>query len=172
MRRVDMDRSNIILIGMPGVGKSTLGVLLAKAVRRDFLDTDVCLQAQSGRRLQDIVDDEGPDGLRLLEERTILGLQCTNTVIATGGSAIYSQAAMSRLVAEGRILYLYLPLELLRPRLTNLDERGVVRQKGQTFDSLFAERQALYERYAEITIDCSGKNHEQVVQDMVRALEL
>ncbi|MBI3784866.1 MAG: shikimate kinase [Deltaproteobacteria bacterium] len=151
---------------MPGVGKSTLGILLAKASQRAFVDTDVAVQTRSGRCLQDIVDQDGPEYLRRLEEQAIVALNCVNTVIATGGSTVYSEPAMHHLGADGWIVHLYLPLDLLRPRLADFQARGVVRQRDQSIDSLFAERLPLYRRFAETTVDCSFKTHEQVVVEI------
>jgi shikimate kinase len=156
--------ANLILIGMPGVGKSTIGVLLAKYANLGFLDTDLLLQAQEGRSLQQIVDQDGYLGLRAAEERLILSLTCTHQVIATGGSVVYSNPAMEHLQSLGRIVFLDLPLEELRPRLTDLDNRGLVRRPGQSLDDLYAERLPLYRRDAEITIDCRGLTQEQVAR--------
>lgn len=165
-----MEKSNVVLIGMPAVGKSTLGVLLAKAMSYDFTDTDVFIQNRERRKLQDILDSEGPAGFRAIEERNVLQLHCERTVIATGGSVVYSDAAMRHLRRDGTIVYLALPLPLLLSRLTNLGSRGVVRVPGQSMEDLFRERVPLYARYAEITLDCSGKTHEGIVDEIVAAL--
>ncbi len=161
------NRSNLVLIGMPGVGKSTLGVLLAKASARDFVDTDVLLQRRESRNLQHILEQDGPLGFRALEEKAVLALHTTDTVIATGGSVVYSTSAMRHLQSAGRVVYLNLPLGLLMERLTNLGSRGVVRVPGQSMQDLYAERAPLYERWAEFTIDCSRKTHEELVEEIL-----
>ncbi len=149
---------------MPGVGKSTIGVLVANYANLEFLDTDLLLQTHEGRSLQQIVDQDGYLGMRAAEERLILSLNCQNQVIATGGSVVYSQPAMQHLHSLGRIIFLHLPLEELLPRLTDLDSRGLVRHPGQSMADLYAERLPLYRRYAEITIDCRGLTQEQVAR--------
>jgi shikimate kinase len=161
---------NIVLIGMPGVGKSTLGVLLAKATSRGFIDTDVSIQSREGRPLQDIIDADGPAGFRRVEERSVLALHCRHTVIATGGSVVYSAPAMAHLRALGVIVHLHLPLARLRERLPDFRSRGVVKVPGQSLRSLFAERDPLYRRYADVTVACAGKRHEAVVDEIVKAV--
>jgi shikimate kinase len=163
-------RNNIVLIGMPGVGKSTVGVLLAKALSRDFLDTDVYIQAQEGRTLQEIIDQDGLESFRRIEERHVRSLKCRSSVIATGGSVVYYPAAMAHLRASGLVLHLDLDLPALQKRLINLPTRGVVRVPGQTLGQLFAERQPLYRKYAHLTIDCSRSSHEDMVRKIVRRL--
>ena len=165
------DTRNLVLIGMPGVGKSTVGVLLAKALSRSFIDTDVYIQAREGRQLQDIIDTDGPDSFRGIEAQHVLSLDCRAHVIATGGSVVYSAAAMRHLKARGIALYMRLPLPLLLDRLTNIDSRGVVMTPGQSVEDLFEEREALYERYADVTVDCQGITHEQTVARIVDATE-
>jgi shikimate kinase len=160
--------TNVALIGMPGVGKSTLGVLLAKATGLDFVDTDVRIQAREGRPLQQIIDTDGRAAFRAIEEQAVLELSCGNTVISTGGSVVYSARAMGHLRSLGHIVHLHLPLPLLRNRLRDFGARGVVMVPGQTLEDLFAERAPLYQRYADVTIDCSGKTHEEAVAAIVR----
>ena len=160
---------NIILIGMPGVGKSTVGVLLAKALSRDFVDTDVLMQAVEGRRLQEIIDAEGLDNFLALEELHVLGLNLHGTVIATGGSVVYSDPAMTHLKKHGQIVYLRLPLPDLEARITDMDSRGVVIAPWQTLADLNHERLPLYEHFADITIDCAGLSHGQVVLAILEA---
>lgn len=161
---------NVVLIGMPAVGKSTIGVLLAKAMSRHFIDTDVLIQGREGRRIQDMIDTDGVAAFRRIEERDVLALECRGHVIATGGSVVYSPAAMGRLKKSGVAVLLDLSLPLIEKRLTDLDSRGVVREPGQTIASLFEERKPLYERYADITIDCEGLTHEQTVARIMDAL--
>jgi shikimate kinase len=162
--------ANIVLIGMPGAGKSTVGVLLAKALSRDFLDTDVYLQAKQGRTLQEIIDQDGLPAFCRIEERYVRSLKCHSSVIATGGSVVYSPVAMARLRASGIIIHLDLDLAALKKRLTNLSSRGVVMAPEKTFPQLFAEREPLYRKYADLTIDCAGCTHEEIVAMMVRGL--
>lgn len=161
---------NVVLIGMPGAGKSTVGVLLAKVLSRQFLDTDVYIQAREGRRLQDIIDTDGMEAFCRLEERYMVGLERTRHVIATGGSVVYGDAAMTHLRLGGVIVHLDLSLEALRRRLTDLDTRGVVMAPGETLEQLFEERQPLYRHYADLTVNCEGLTHEQVVSHIVRLL--
>lgn len=163
-------RDNIVLIGMPGVGKSTLGVLLAKVTGKDFVDTDVRLQAAAGRSLQTIIDHDGLDAFRDIEDRTVLSLDCHNTVVATGGSVVYGATAMAHLAAAGWIVHLHLPLPNLRARLANFAGRGVVIGPGQTLDALVAAREPLYRRYADFSVDCTGLNHEATVAAVLERL--
>jgi shikimate kinase len=156
---------------MPGSGKSTVGVLLAKATWRDFLDTDIFLQAKEGRGLQEIIDAEGLEGFRRIEERHILSLDCRASVIATGGSVVYYPAAMKHLASSGIVFHLDLDLPSLTGRLPSLNSRGVVRIPGQTLNELFEERRPLYRKYARFTIPCSGRTHEEIVKAIVAELE-
>jgi len=167
---VDTRDKNIVLIGMPGVGKSTVGVLLAKALGRYFLDTDVLIQAIQGRSLQEIIDHDGLVVFRRIEEDYVLCIDLTNAVIATGGSVVYSEKAMQHLSAHGVIVHLDLPVDRIEQRIRNLPTRGVVMEKGQTIRSLYDQRQPLYRHYAQLTIDCTDKTHEQIVIEIARAL--
>jgi shikimate kinase len=161
-------RDNLVLIGMPGVGKSSVGVLLAKATSRDFLDTDVLIQSREGRSLQAIMDAEGPAAFIRLEERYLLEIDRGGCVIATGGSAVYSPAAMSHLAARGRVIYLWLPLDVLAERITNMGTRGIVKEPHQTLAAIFEERSPLYGRWAQAAIDCRGRTADQVVGDILK----
>lgn len=169
MRAVSQDM-NIVLIGMPGAGKSTVGVLLAKRTSRSFVDTDVYIQACESRRLQDILDEAGRGAFVALEETHVLALNCRRYVIATGGSVIYSEKAMDHLRRNSVTVLLDLPCETLERRIANLDSRGIVMQKGQTVCQLYRERKPLYERWADVTVACEGLNHDQVVGQVVTAL--
>jgi shikimate kinase len=155
-------KSNIILIGMPGAGKSTIGVILAKLTSLDFVDTDVLLQSSQGRSLQKIVDSEGHLSLRAMEEQAILELRRRNHVIATGGSAIYSEAAMQHLASDGVIVFLHADLHTLESRVRNFKTRGLAKKPGQSFSDLFSERLPLYKKFADITIDSFGLSHEEI----------
>jgi len=165
------DRSNIILIGMPGSGKSTVGVILARLTARDFVDTDVLIQTQQGRTLQDIVDRDGYLALRGIEENVILKLDCRDHVIATGGSAVYSPAAMAHVKSQGIAVFLHVDLRTLRSRVDDYDTRGLAKRLDQSLDDLFTERFALYRKYADVTVDCIGLTHEEVCTRIIRELE-
>ena len=165
------DRSNIILIGMPGSGKSTVGVILARLTARNFVDTDVLIQTQQGRSLQDIVDRDGYLSLRGIEENVILALDCRDHVIATGGSAVYSSAAMAHLKPHGIVVFLHVDMPTLRSRVEDYETRGLAKRPDQSLDDLFAERFALYRKYADITIDCIGLAHEEVCARIIKELE-
>jgi shikimate kinase len=158
--------NNIVLIGMPGAGKSTMGVILAKYLSMDFIDTDILIQRRARSGLQGIVDGRGYLALRGVEEKVILSLSVDHTVIATGGSAVYSAKAMAHLKSIGRIVYLKLPMSDLLRRIDNFATRGIAAPPGTSFKSLFAERTILYRKYAEITIDCRAKNQDEVAGEI------
>jgi shikimate kinase len=161
---------NIVLVGMPGVGKSTVGVLLAKATSRDFCDTDVWIQSRERRTLQQMLDREGAQRFCQLEEQHILALTCRGHVIATGGSVVYSRTAMQHLAESGMIVHLDLPLPTLDARLTNMAMRGVVMAESQSLAQLHSERTPLYRQYANLALDTSGLNQDQVVSSILRML--
>jgi len=161
---------NIVLIGMPGSGKSTAGAILAKMASRSFVDTDVLIEAKEGRTLQMIVDQDGYLSLRAIEERVLLDLNCRGHVIATGGSAVYSQAAMEHLRKHGVIVFLDMDLDTLKARVPDFGARGLAKRPDQSVSDLFAERYALYRQYADITVDCGVCGHEEVCARIIDAL--
>lgn len=167
---IDTD-TNIILIGMPWSGKSTTGVLLAKALARPFLDTDVVIQSREKRTLQQIIDEDGTDALQALEERYALGLTCRGYVVATGGSIVYSHAAMTHLKRNGWCIYLQLSLAAVAARATCIEYRGLVRAPGQTLEALYAQRVPLYMQYADLTVDCEGLSQDDVLQALLRVTQ-
>lgn len=166
-----MDKEqNIVLVGMPGAGKSTTGVLLAKALGREFLDADIYMQHREGSSLQDIIDTRGLVAFRQLEELRMLDLTLQGAVIATGGSVVYSEKAMDHLKAKGRIIYLKVPLTVLENRLSDLTSRGVAIDSDQSLQGLLEERGPLYERFADDVIDCRDMSHDVVVGAIREAL--
>ncbi|HHX82845.1 MAG TPA: shikimate kinase [Pseudomonadaceae bacterium] len=165
-----MSKSNIVLIGMPGSGKSTIGVLLAKRTSHDFVDTDLLIQSAEHRSLQDILDRDGYLQLRETEARVLKTLHVENHVISTGGSAVYSDAAMQHLKQAGVCVYLHVSVDTLRQRITDYETRGIAKRPEQSFDDLFAERTKLYRQYADITIQGDGLNQEQVCAAIIDAL--
>jgi shikimate kinase len=154
--------SNLVLIGMPGSGKSTVGVILAKRTGRVFVDTDLLIQIAQKRTLQDIVDRDGYLALRQIEEEILLDLAVRNHVIATGGSAVYSNRAMEHLKADGVVVFLNADPDTLAARISDFSTRGLAKRPDQSFADLFAERFPLYTKYADITIDCTGLDQEDV----------
>jgi len=155
---------------MPSAGKSTVGVIIAKNFGMNFVDTDVLIQTRQGKLLQEILNNEGPGVFLEVEEKTILSLNCTNTVIATGGSAVYSEKAMKHLKKNGIVIYLHINMETVNRRLKNLKTRGVVLEKGQTLEGLYMEREPLYEKYADIKLECSNNSIEDTVAAVHRKL--
>jgi shikimate kinase len=161
---------NIIIIGMPGAGKSTVGVILAKTLGMNFTDTDIVIQEKSGRLLQEIIDTEGPGSFLKIEEDAVMSLQAQNAVIATGGSLVFSGRAMEHLKRDGIVLYLAISFEEMARRLNNITTRGIVLVAGQNLRDMYNQRIPLYEKYADITIGCSGDDFEKSVAKAVDEL--
>lgn len=159
--------SNIVLIGMPGSGKSTCGVLAAKALLKNFFDTDLLLQNLEGKRLQSIINENGIEYFNKAEERAILSLDIRGTVIATGGSVVYSEKAMAHLRSLGKIIYLRLSYDEMEGRIKNITTRGIVLKNGETLLDMYNERAVLYEKYADEILNCDGMTVEETVESIV-----
>ena len=166
-----MSNNNIVLIGMPGVGKSTIGVILAKVLGYQFLDADLLIQEQEGKLLKDIIAEVGTDGFIEVENRVNANINCTKTIIATGGSVIYGQEAMEHLKEIGTVVYLKVSFPILEKRLSDIKGRGVVLKEGQTLYDLYMERTPLYEKYADVQISEEGLNVEETVDLLVNKLQ-
>lgn len=163
--------NNIVFIGMPGVGKSTIGVILAKILGYQFVDADLLIQQQEGRLLREIIEQDGLEGFLSVENRVNAGICADKTVIATGGSVVYCEGAMKHLSEIGTIVYLKLSYDLLNKRLRNLKGRGVVLKEGQDLKGLYEERVPLYERYADIIIDEKDMDIEATLQKIIGELK-
>ena len=163
-------KNNIVLIGMPGVGKSTLGVVLAKELGFEFVDADLLIQKREKRLLKEIIAEEGVDGFLKIENDVNAGIQTDKTVIATGGSVIYGTEAMEHLKEIGTVVYLKLDYETLASRLGSLKGRGVVLKDGQTLKSLYEERVPLYEKYADVTVDERGLDLESTLTKLLEKI--
>lgn len=161
---------NIVLIGMPGCGKSTVGVVLAKNLAMEFIDSDLMIQREMGMRLSEIIDRYGDDGFREIENRVNSGIQAENSVIATGGSVVYGEEAMAHLKSIGTVVYLKLSYPQVEDRLGDLHARGVSVKPGQTLRDLYDERCPLYERWADIVVPCDGRRLREVVLDLTGKL--
>lgn len=162
---------NIVLIGMPGSGKSTLGVVLAKMLGYGFIDSDLIIEEEENRLLHEIIREEGIEGFMAIENRVNSSIETSRKVIATGGSAIYGAEAMEHLGKIGTIVYLKWDLEELAEHLGDLTERGVVLKEGQDLRGLYEERCPYYEKYADITVECSGESIEAMTREIMKALE-
>lgn len=158
---------NLILIGMPAVGKTTLGKQLAEKTGWEFLDTDVLLETKHEATLQELIDTRNHLEFCQIEEELLISLNYENHIIATGGSVIYGQSAMAHLRAIGLVIYLELELLTLEKRLTNYSNRGVANPSGYTFADIYKERIPLYKRYADITIACDKQSTEQIIQQIL-----
>lgn len=158
-------KENMILIGMPGAGKSTVGVVLAKTLGLGFVDSDLVIQDREGRLLQEIINSDGMDALLKCEEAAVRSIEGSGMVIATGGSVVYKDGAMAHLKALGKVVYLRVSFEEIDRRINNISTRGIAIREGATLKDVYAERVALYETYADITIDCN-----KTVEDTVDAI--
>lgn len=161
---------NVILIGMPGAGKSTVGVVLAKRLVYTFLDSDLVIQQKYGKLLHELIREHGVEGFWKIENDVNAGLTCNKTVIATGGSAIYGAEAMEHLRSIGTVVYLRLTLSQIEERLGDLTERGVTLREGQDLKALYEERTPLYEKYAHVIIDCDGQRVRELVTRIEREI--
>lgn len=160
----------VSLIGMPGVGKSTVGVILAKLLGLQFSDTDLDIQSREGATLQEIVDGRGHIALRAIEEEVLLEVEIAQRVLATGGSVIYSERIMQRLLDAGPVVYLRADVGTLEKRVAANPMRGIASDGAQTFGDIYAERTPLYERYATHTVDAVGGSADAVATLIVQAL--
>ena len=165
---------NVVLIGMPGAGKSTLGVVLAKILGYEFIDADLLIQSKLDKTLQKIIDACGPDGFIEVENEVLCTLSASRAVIATGGSAVYSDEAMNHLKSIGTVVYLRVSYEELESRLGGLHERGVVMKNGMgmSLADLYEERRPLYEKYADVTIDLDGLSVRDAARRLVDQLSI
>lgn len=158
---------NVILVGMPACGKSTIGVVLAKTMNKGFVDTDILIQQAESRTLQEIIDQEGNDYFHHVEERVLLDFDGEDYVVATGGSAIYFDRAMDKFKEKGIVVYIKVTLETILERLNNIRSRGVTLEKGQTIADLYEQRIPLYQKHADVVIEADGLSVEEVVEKMI-----
>lgn len=163
---------NIVLIGMPGAGKSTMGVILAKVAGLDFMDADLLIQARENRLLSEIIEEEGVAGFLDIEEQVNASIKAERAVIATGGSVVYGKAAMEHLRSIGTVVYLRLSYGAIASRLVNIKGRGVALREGQTLRELYEERCVLYEKYAHVIVDEEGLGIEETVEKTLQALKM
>lgn len=164
-------KRNIVLIGMPGVGKSTIGVIAAKELGYQFVDADLLIQQQEKRLLHEIISQDGVEGFLKIENRVNASIETEQAVISTGGSVIYGKEAMEHLSRIGTVVYLKLPYSILKRRLRNLKDRGVVLKEGQTLRDLYEERTPLYEKYADLTVEEAGLNIEETRELLQKTLQ-
>lgn len=157
---------NLILIGMPGAGKSTIGVVLAKVMQMNFCDTDLLIQQNTGRALQEILDRDGVARFLQIESEAVCSLNCENCVIATGGSVVLSPKAMQHLKTLGRVIYLKADYPSIKGRIHNLDSRGVAFTEGQTLQDIYKQRTPMYETYCDISVDCANFDCQAVIKQI------
>ena len=162
--------TNLILIGMPACGKSTMGVVLAKTLGMSFIDTDLLIQQEEGEKLQKIIDERGMEAFLAIEERVLSQVKADNAVISTGGSAVYSKTAMEHLKSIGKIVYICLSLEEIQRRLKNIKTRGIAMKPGETLEDLYNKRVPLYEQYADITLQSEGLGIESSIERLMELL--
>ncbi|MGL1893304.1 MAG: shikimate kinase [Spirochaetaceae bacterium] len=161
---------NVILVGMPGAGKSTIGILLAKRITFNFIDTDVNIQLETGESLQETINRDGYLRLREIEEEVLYNLNPNNSVVSTGGSAVYGPRAMDVLKSDGLVVFIKTDLSELKRRVSNYEKRGIARRPDHSFQDLFVERNLLYNKYADIVVNSVQGNQDSMVEDIVTAL--
>ena len=161
-------KDDLILIGMPGSGKSTCGVLAAKALCKSFLDTDLLIQTREGMSLQELIDQKGVEYFARAEENALLGIRERGSVIATGGSAVYYENAMDHLRGNGIVIYLQISFPVMQRRITNITTRGILLHNGESLEEMFRAREALYRKYADVIIDCDALTIEETVAAICR----
>ena len=162
----------ITLIGMPGAGKSMMGIELAKALGYMWIDGDRAIEERTGRKLQNIINEDGLESFRMLEEETLLSLSNANTVVSTGGSAVYYEKAMMNFKAHGKVVYLYVGIDEIIRRLGDYSKRGIVLTPGTTIADLYNERAPLYAKYADLTIDCNGNEYDTYLKNLVEEVKM
>lgn len=162
---------NIILIGMPASGKSCMGRTLSKKLNMRLLDTDRLIENRTGRRLHEIMSEDGNDAFKAIEEETLLSVSGDNLIISTGGSAVYYEEAMKHFKSIGIVVYLYVGLDIIKRRLGDFSKRGVVLNPGQTIDDLYSERTSLYEKYADVVINCNGDEYQKYQESLIDAIK-
>jgi len=162
--------NNIILIGMPGCGKSTLGVILAKTLGYDFIDTDLIIQKNEGRKLYEIIAEDGLDAFINCESRAICSIDTDNTVIATGGSAVLDKKAMEHLKSMGKVVYIDLPPDIIKRRINNINTRGIVMEKGESVEDVYKHRAPLYGEYANIIFKGADTDTERAIENLIDIL--
>lgn len=158
---------NIVLTGMSGAGKSTLGVVLAKTLGMDYLDTDILIQNREHMRLQELLDACGPELFIQKEAEIVSALDVRRCVIATGGSVVYAEKTMQALRRSGLVIFLDVPFEEISQRISNIETRGIVLRQGRSLRDAYEERMPLYRKYSDITIECSGKNVEECIREII-----
>ena len=163
-------KDNLILVGMPASGKSTIGVILAKVIGYDFIDSDLLIQRKEGKRLSEIIEEKGIDGFLAVENEVNASIEASQCVIATGGSAVYGVEAMQHLREIGAVIYLQVDFDVIQKRLRNIRQRGVVLREGQTLRDLYDERTVLYEKYADLIVREGSGEIEEVVARIIRTL--
>lgn len=164
--------SNIILVGMPACGKSTVGVVLAKTINKGFVDTDILIQETEGKKLQEIINEKGNDYFHQVEENVLSTFQGENCVVATGGSAIYFENAINKMKQNGKVIYLKVSLDTILERLNNIKTRGVTLGEGQTIEDLYNYRIPLYEKNADVIIDAEGLKIEEIIEKIIEKMEI
>lgn len=164
--------NNVILIGMPAVGKSTVGVVVAKRLGYKFVDTDILIQEEEGRLLREIIEEKGIHGFLEIEDRVNAGVDVENTVISPGGSVVYCKNAMEHYKKIGTVVYLQVSFETINKRLKNAKGRGVVLKEGQTLKDLYDERVRLFEKYADVTVSEDGLNLEETIEEVLKTLKI
>lgn len=160
--------ANIILIGMPGCGKSTVGVILAKTLGIGFVDTDLIIQQRENKLLQNIIDNDGIDFFLNCEAEAVKSLYCDNCVVATGGSVVYREDAIQHLKSNGKIIFLDVPLDEIKRRLNNINTRGIAAKKNKSIEDIYNERIALYNKYADVIIKTDGESVEKTVEKICK----